>query len=75
MTGRIVRVLHRITKYASVACLLLWRSPSDLWRSHLHADEKSIYWARIGWSTGMSDLTLGEDIITTLVTQFYVRSV
>jgi len=29
---------------------------------HLHADEKSVYWCRVGWSTGMSDLTLGEDI-------------
>jgi len=29
---------------------------------HLHADEKSVYWCRVGWSTGMSDLVLGEDI-------------
>ena len=29
---------------------------------HLHAEEKSVYWCRVGWSTGMSDLTLGEDI-------------
>ena len=28
---------------------------------HLHADEKSVYWCRVGWSTGMSDLVLGED--------------
>lgn len=28
---------------------------------HLHADEKSIYWCRVGWSTGMSDINLGED--------------
>ena len=29
---------------------------------HLHADEKSVYWCRVGWSTGMSDMVLGEDI-------------
>jgi len=29
---------------------------------HLHADEKSVYWCRVGWSTGMSDLNLGEDV-------------
>lgn len=28
---------------------------------HLHPDEKSLYWCRVGWSTGMSDLNLGED--------------
>lgn len=34
----------------------------DLPTRHLHADEKSVYWCRVGWSTGMSDLVLGEDI-------------
>lgn len=29
---------------------------------HLHSDEKSVYWCRAGWSTGLSDLNLGEDI-------------
>ena len=29
---------------------------------HLHSEEKSVYWCRVGWSTGMSDLNLGEDM-------------